>query len=90
MAKELSALKVRGRLGEILEEVFYRGEEYIIKRGKKTMAVLISPDEFENYKKQKGVDMGVFDSIRAKTKGHSKKEVEADIREAIESVRKHG
>ena len=90
MAKELSALKVRGRLGEILEEVFYRGEEFIIKRGRKTMAVLIPPDEFENYKKQKEADMGIFDNIRTKTKGRSSKEVEADIREAIEAVRKHG
>ena len=37
MAKELSALTVRGSLGEILEKVFYNREKYVIKRGNKPM-----------------------------------------------------
>ncbi|MBT9537538.1 MAG: type II toxin-antitoxin system Phd/YefM family antitoxin [Nitrospirae bacterium] len=88
MAKELTALKVRGNLGEILEEVYYKGEEYIIKRGKKPMAVLIPLDEFESLKKQRAADMKVFDKIRAKAKSYSAKEIEVDIEEAIKAVRK--
>ncbi len=88
MAKELTALKVRGNLGEILEKVYYTGEEYIIKRGKKPMAVLISPAEFESYKKQRVTDMKVFDKIRAKARVYSAKEIEADVEEAIKAVRK--
>lgn len=88
MAKELTALKVRGNLGEILEEVYYKGEEYIIKRGKKPMAVLIPLDEFENYRKQRETDMRVFDNIRAKAKAYSSREIEADVVEAIKAVRK--
>lgn len=88
MAKELTALKVRGNLGEILEEVYYKGEEYIIKRGKKPMAVLIPLDEFENYKKQREMDMKVFDKIRSKTKSYSTKEIETDVEKVIKAVRK--
>lgn len=87
MTKELTALKVRGNLGEILEKVYYRGDEYIIKRGKKPMAVLIPLDEFENYKKQREKDMKVFDRIRAKAKAYSPKEIEADVEHAIKAVR---
>lgn len=88
MTKELTALKVRGNLGEILEKVYYQGDEYIIKRGKKPMAVLIPLDEFENYKKQRKTDMKVFDKIRAKARGYTAKEIEADVKEAIKAVRK--
>lgn len=87
MPKELTALHVRGRLGEILEEVYYRGQEFIIKRGKKTMAVLIPIEEFESYKKQKKADMRVFEKIRLKTRAHSAKEIMKDIEEAIKAVR---
>lgn len=86
MAKELTALKVRGNLGEILEEVYYKSEEYIIKRGKKPMAVLIPLDEFESLKKQRAADMKVFDKIRAKAKSYSSKEIEAAIEATASSV----
>ena len=46
--KELAALTVRGSLGEILERVFYNGDEYVIKRGKKAMAVLIPVTLYES------------------------------------------
>jgi prevent-host-death family protein len=88
MAKELSALKIRKSLGEILEEVYYRGEEYIIKRGKKPMAVLIPINEFDNFKKQRQKDMQVFDKIRERAKGIPSKEIEADVQAAVRATRK--
>lgn len=88
MAKELTALKARGSLGEILEKVYYKGEEYIIKRGKKPMAALIPLDEFESLKKQRETDMKVFDRIRAKARGYTAKKIETDVEEAIKVIRK--
>ena len=88
MAKELSALKIRKSLGEILEEVYYRGEKYIIKRGKKPMAVLIPINEFDNFKKQRQKDMQVFDKIRERAKGIPSKEIEADVQGAVRVARK--
>jgi prevent-host-death family protein len=88
MPKELNALKIRKSLGEILEEVYYRGEEYIIKRGKKPMAVLIPVTEFDSFKKQRQKDMQVFSKIREKAKGIPSKEIEADVEEAVRAARK--
>lgn len=88
MAKELTALKIRKSLGEILEEVYYRGEEYIIKRGKKPMAVLISVTEFDTLKKQRQKDMQIFSKIRERAKGVTSKEIEADVEVAVRAVRK--
>ncbi len=88
MAKELTALTVRGNLGGILEEVYYRGQEFIIKRGKKPMAVLVSVEEFENFKKQRDTDMALFDKIRSKTKAHPSTRIKDDVDEAVKAVRK--
>lgn len=87
MAKEVSALKVRGSLGELLEEVYYRGEEFIVKRGKKPMAVLIPVEEFENFKRQREKDMEIFDMIHENAPGRTAAEVEADVEEALKAVR---
>jgi len=88
MAKELSALKVRGKLGEILEEVYYRGEKYVIKRGKKPMAVMMPITEYESYSRQRREDMAIFDDIRAGVGETAVAAVERDVREAVKAVRK--
>ncbi|MCL5024102.1 MAG: type II toxin-antitoxin system Phd/YefM family antitoxin [Nitrospirae bacterium] len=90
MTKELNALKIRQSLGEILEEVYYKGEEFIIKRGRKPMAVLIPIDEFDSLKRQREKDMQVLSRIRGKTKAASAKEIEKDVEEAVKAVRKVG
>jgi prevent-host-death family protein len=89
MTKELNALKVRGNLGEILEMVYYNGDEYVIKRGTKPMAVLIPVDEFESYKKQREFDMKVSDKIRNKAKTYTSKEIETYVNKALNEVRKN-
>ena len=88
MAQELTALAVRGKLGEILEKVFYNGEEYVIKRGNKPMAALIPVEAFEAFKRQRALDMAALNKVREKAKGYSAAEVERDIREAIQAIRK--
>ena len=88
MTKELNALTVRGSLGEILEKVFYNGEEYVIKRGNKPMAALIPVEAFEAFKRQRALDMATLDKVREKAKGYSATEIEQDIRKAIQAVRK--
>ena len=88
MAKEVSALKIRGSLGELLEEVYYRGEEFIVKRGKKPMAVLIPVEEFESFKRQKEKDMEIFDMIRENAPDKTVAELETDVEEAIKAVRR--
>ncbi len=88
MLKRIDALRARRNLGQLLEEVFYKGEQFVIQRAGKPMAVVISPAEYEMYLKQREDDMKIFDEIRGKNKGASLKAVEADVSEAIKSVRK--
>ena len=47
MVRKVSAMTVRDRLGQILEEVYYRGDAVIIERAGRPMAVLVPPAEYE-------------------------------------------
>lgn len=89
LLKTVNALRARQNLGQLLEEVFYKGNQFIIQRAGKSMAVVISPEEYGMYLKQREEDMKVFDEISKKNKGVGLKDVETDVNEAIKAVRKN-
>jgi prevent-host-death family protein len=41
MVKKVTALKARKNLGQLLEEVYHRGDQYIIERAGKPMAAIV-------------------------------------------------
>jgi PHD/YefM family antitoxin component YafN of YafNO toxin-antitoxin module len=45
--EEVSALKVRNNLGEILDRLSETGEPVFISKGRKIRAVLVTPEQFE-------------------------------------------
>ena len=47
MAKEISALDLRKHFGQIMEEVRYRKEPYIVKRNGRPMIVLLDIEAYE-------------------------------------------
>jgi antitoxin (DNA-binding transcriptional repressor) of toxin-antitoxin stability system len=49
--KKINAMKVRQHFGTMLEEVFYRGEMYIIERAGKPMAALVPLTLLEQWQK---------------------------------------
>lgn len=83
MLKEISALKARQNLGELLEEVYYQNDHVIIKRRDKAMAVLIPVGEYEAWLAQREQDFQIFDEIRAKNRGVSEEKLARDL-EAVE------
>ena len=87
MLRTINALKARRNLGQLLEEVFYKGDQFVIQRAGKSMAVVISPSEYEAYRKQREEDMQTIYSIREKNKGAKLEEIEKDVQDAIEAVR---
>ncbi len=45
--KKVNALKVRNRLGEVLDELERDGEPILVSKGRRVRAVLITPQDFE-------------------------------------------
>jgi len=45
--KEVNALTLRNRLGEILDRLKETGEPVVVSKGRKARAVMITPEQFE-------------------------------------------
>lgn len=87
MQKKVTAIKARQNLGELLEEVYYRNDHFIITRREKAMAAVIPFEEYERLMRERQEDFTVIDEIRALNKGKKPKEVEQDVARAILEVR---
>lgn len=88
MNRTVSALKVRQNLGQLINEIYYRGDEFIIKRAGKPMAALVTVEDYEKLNALKKKYFQVFDRIQAKNIAASFDEVVKDITEAIKKVRR--
>lgn len=49
MTTTIPVYQARQKLGEIIEEAYYLGKPFILKRGKKTMAAIIGANEFGRF-----------------------------------------
>ena len=56
MAKEITALELRQRFGEIMEEVRYRKEPYIVKRNGRPMIVRLDIEAYQTVQERQRED----------------------------------
>lgn len=64
--KEISALEVRHNLGEILEQAHYLGQEFVVERAGKPMAVIVPLQHYRRYRREPKRDFDVLDQIHAR------------------------
>lgn len=87
MEIEVSAMKARQNLGQLLEEVFYRGDRIIIKRAKKPMAVLIPIQDYTRLEERRKSLLSSYKEIWELNQNIPPSETDADIERAIREVR---
>lgn len=87
MLKNVTAVKARKNFGEIIEEVYYRGDQFIVERSGKPMAAVVPLSLLEQWKKQREEDFKVFDEIWAKNPDVDEEELQRDIAQAVAEVR---
>lgn len=87
-AKHIKSARVRDLLGQIMEEVYYKGNDYIVEKGAKEMAAIISIDEYRRMQKERSEDFKVFDEIWNENRGVSSQEAEEVAARAIREVRR--
>ncbi|MDI6715451.1 MAG: hypothetical protein QME63_00695 [Actinomycetota bacterium] len=68
--------------------ILTRGDEIVIERAGKPMAIIISFAEFEEFKKQREKDSEILGKVRAKNQGIKPEEVETAVESAISKIRK--
>ena len=96
MKRTVSAMEARKRFGELLEGVFYRGDEVVIERAGKVMAVLIPKERYRALQEDWQESIAELRELTARAQERNKdvpldvleKEVEQAIREARAERRK--
>lgn len=87
MLKKISAMKARQNLGQIMNEVSLRGDDYIIERAGKPLVAVVSMEKFQALQKDKDAAMSSLGQIWEKMKDESPKTVAKTINEAVEAAR---
>ena len=87
MVKKVPAMKVRDNLGQLLDEVYYRGDEVVIERAGKAMAVLVPVSRYEQFHRERQERFKILDRIKAKTRKVPARVLDAAIAEAVRAAR---
>lgn len=87
MIRRVPAMKVRNNLGQLLDEVYYRGDDVVIERAGKAMAILVPVGRYEQYQRERQERFKILDQIKAKTRRVSAKRLDTTIDEAVRAVR---
>ena len=88
MQKTVSAMKARQNLGQIMNEVSLRGDDFIIERAGKPVAVLVSMEKYQIMEKNRQEAREAVNQIREKMSGEDPEKVERLIEEAVLASRK--
>jgi prevent-host-death family protein len=87
MVKTVPAMKVRDNLGQLLDEVYYRGDEVVIERAGKAMAVLVPVARYERYQQERAGRFEILARIKAKARKVPVRVLDATIADAVRATR---
>ena len=87
MLKKISAVKVRQNLGEIMNEVAMRNDQYIIERGGKPLVAMVPVWQLEKWLKQREAFFQRIDEIQDSCIEVSPGQWEDTVETAVEAVR---
>jgi prevent-host-death family protein len=88
MYKKISALKARQNLGQVMNEVALKGDDYIIERAGKPLVAVIPIEKYQSL--QQGIEefFQALSQMRANLKEKDEKDVDALVDEAVQSYKK--
>ena len=87
MLKKISAVKVRQNLGEVMNEVAMRNDQYIIERGGKPLVAMVPVWQLEKWLKQREAFFQRIEDIQDGCNEASPGEWENTVETAVEAVR---
>lgn len=87
MVKKVNALKARQSLGRLLEEVYYKGDQYVIERAGRPMAAVVPVWQVEERKKRRDRFFRMVGEVWQKNKNVKPEAIEREVEAAIQAVR---
>jgi prevent-host-death family protein len=89
MTKRVSVAEARANLADLLGTVYYAKEPVIVEKKGKPVAVLISPEQFEQWEKSQRA--GFFDLVRRiqdRNEGEDQESGMRDVTAQVEEIRR--
>lgn len=87
MEKIISALKARRNFGQLLEEVFHKGDSFIVERAGKPMAVVVPIEQYMQWKEKREQFFAMIDEARQRNRDVPSEMIEAEVEKAVHQVR---
>lgn len=88
MLKRISAIKVRQNLGQVMNEVALKEDEYIVERAGKPLIAIIPIEEYQRMKKEKDDFFQMFEDVQKGVRPAAEKAIDLEIEAAVKSSRK--
>jgi len=87
MVKKVNALKARQNFGQMLEEVYYKGDQFVIERAGKPMAAVVPLWQLEEWQKRREQFFAAVEEVQQHNPKVKPEVIEQEVREAIRTVR---
>lgn len=90
MEKELGITEAREKLSDLVEQVQYQGEAYIISRHGKPAAAVVPIEVYENWKRQREMFFDAIRELQEANKEVDPEQVWEDVLQAQHALRSSG
>ena len=87
MEKTINAVAARQRLGQLLEETYYRGYAFIIERAGRPMAAVVPVEQYRQWQQRRAGFFAMIDQVQERTREVPPEELEAAIAEAVTAAK---
>lgn len=87
MIKKLPALKARQNLGQVMNEVAIKGDDYIIERAGKPLVAIISIDKYQTIQQDRKEALEALTDVWGKMAEADPDAIEDAIAKAVRAVR---
>ena len=85
--KKMSALSAQKNLRQLLEQVCYKGDQYVIERAGRPMAAVVPLWQLEDRRKRKERFFGMVKEMRRRNKKEKSEVIVGEVEEAVKAVR---
>jgi prevent-host-death family protein len=87
MVRTVNILKMRKNLGQLLEQVDARGNQYVIEQGGRPMAAVVPVRQLKEWRARRDGFFAKIDAVRRRSRKAKRRVIERDVAEAIEKTR---
>ena len=87
MVRTVNVLKMRKNLGQLLERVDAKGNQYVIEQGGRPMAAMVPVWQLTEWRARRNRFFAKIDAVRRRSRRAKRRAIGRDVIEAIEKTR---